>query len=47
MMKNKIHYEGLTFDDILLIPAKSNILPKEAVLKSFLTREIELNIPFL
>ncbi|MBU1677281.1 MAG: IMP dehydrogenase [Bacteroidetes bacterium] len=46
-MKNKIHYEGLTFDDILLIPAKSNILPKEAVLKSFLTREIELNIPFL
>ncbi len=46
-MENKINFEGLTFDDILLLPAKSEVLPRDAVLKSFLTREIELNIPFL
>lgn len=47
-MKNgKIIYDGITFDDILLIPAKSNVLPKETELNAYLTREIKLNIPFL
>lgn len=47
-MKNgKIIYEGITFDDILLVPAKSNVLPKETDITAFLTREIKLNIPFL
>ncbi|MBI1938791.1 MAG: IMP dehydrogenase [Ignavibacteriales bacterium] len=47
-MKNKkIDFEGLTFDDILLVPAKSSVLPRETDLTSFLTREIKLNVPFL
>src|SRR3989339_141258 len=47
MKKSKIEYEGLTFDDILLVPAKSTVLPRDTDLKSYLTREIRLNIPFL
>ena len=47
MKNDKILYDGITFDDILLVPAKSNILPKETELSAFLTREIKLNIPFL
>jgi len=46
-MKNKIIYEGLTFDDLLLVPAKSQVLPRETDISSYLTREIKLNIPFL
>ncbi len=44
MLKDKIEYEGLTFDDILLIPERSAILPREAELQTFLTPEIKLNI---
>ena len=47
MKNDKILYEGITFDDILLLPAKSDILPKETELTAYLTREIKLNIPFL
>lgn len=47
MDKDKIVFEGLTFDDILLIPAKSSVLPREVEITSFLTPEIKLNIPFL
>jgi IMP dehydrogenase len=47
MKNDKIMYDGITFDDILLIPAKSNVLPKETILTSYLTREIKLNIPFI
>lgn len=47
-MKNfKIGFEGLTFDDILLVPARSKVLPREVTISSKLTREITLNIPFL
>lgn len=38
---------GLTFDDVLLVPGYSNILPKDTVLKSNLTRNIQLNIPLM
>jgi IMP dehydrogenase len=37
--------EGLTFDDVLLVPADSEVLPSEVDLRSWLTREIALNIP--
>ncbi len=47
MLKDKIEYEGLTFDDILLIPERSAILPREAELQTFLTPEIKLNIPLV
>jgi len=37
--------EGLTFDDILLVPARSEVLPTEAETKTWFTRKIALNIP--
>lgn len=39
--------EGLTFDDVLLVPARSEILPAEADSRTRLTRKIPLNIPIL
>src|SRR3954453_17922226 len=38
---------GLTFDDVLLMPLESSVLPSQADTKTFLTREIPLNIPIL
>ncbi len=43
----RISQEALTFDDVLLVPAKSEILPNEAVLGTRLTRNIDLNIPLI
>ena len=43
----RIIQEALTFDDVLLIPAHSTLLPREADLKTRLTRGIDLNIPLL
>ncbi|MDH5183077.1 MAG: IMP dehydrogenase [Gammaproteobacteria bacterium] len=43
----RIVQEALTFDDVLLVPAHSNVLPKDVSLKTKLTREIELNIPLV
>ncbi len=43
----KIVNKGLTFDDVLLIPQESKVLPKDVSLKTFLTKNIELNIPIL
>lgn len=39
--------EGLTFDDVLLIPAKSEVLPKDTDTSTMLTKKIKLNIPLL
>ncbi len=38
---------GLTFDDVLLLPAKSHILPREADVSTYLTKNIEINIPLV
>jgi IMP dehydrogenase len=43
----KIIHEGLTFDDVLLIPAYSEILPREVDIRSTLTQKILLNVPIL
>ena len=43
----RITEEALTFDDVLLTPAYSQVLPREVRLNTRLTREIELNIPLL
>lgn len=43
----RIVQEGLTFDDVLLLPAHSTVLPKDVDLKTSLTRTISLNIPLL
>ena len=39
--------QALTFDDVLLLPARSDILPRDADLKTRLTRNIDLNIPLV
>lgn len=39
--------EALTFDDVLLVPAKSNVLPRDVDISTKLTTEIRLNIPFV
>ncbi|MFH1424853.1 MAG: IMP dehydrogenase [archaeon] len=38
---------GLSFDDVLLVPSKSDVLPNEVELKTRLTKDIELNIPLM
>ena len=44
---DKIVMDGLTFDDVLLVPAYSEVLPKTVELKTKFSRNIELNIPFV
>ena len=44
---NKIIKEGLTFDDVLLIPARSSVLPKDVDLTTRLTNKIILNAPIM
>ncbi|MBO5215272.1 MAG: IMP dehydrogenase [Clostridia bacterium] len=44
---NKIVKEGLTFDDVLLIPGESHTLPKDVDLSTRLSKDIKLNIPLL
>jgi len=43
----RITEEALTFDDVLLLPAHSTVLPQNASLKTRVTRDIELNIPLV
>nr|MBP7473082.1 IMP dehydrogenase [Prevotella sp.] len=44
---DKIVMDGLTYDDVLLIPAYSEVLPKEVQLKTKFSRHIDLNVPFV
>ena len=44
---DKIVMDGLTFDDVLLIPAYSEVLPKTVDLKTSFSRNIRLNVPFV
>jgi IMP dehydrogenase len=44
---SKFFGEGLTFDDVLLLPAFSKVLPREVNIQTRLTREINLNLPIL
>ena len=43
----KILHDGITFDDVLLIPARSDFVPADADTHTRLTRKIELNIPLI
>src|SRR5690606_29376194 len=45
--ESKIVGEGLTYDDVLLIPAYSEVLPREVNIQSKFTRNITLNIPII
>ena len=44
---DKVVMDGLTFDDVLLIPSYSEVLPKTVELKTMFSRHIELNVPFV
>jgi IMP dehydrogenase len=46
-LSDKIINEGLTFDDVLLVPAYSEVLPREVELKSYFSRSILLNSPIV
>jgi len=46
-MNHDVITEGLTFDDVLLEPARSEVLPSEADTRTQLTREIGLNVPIV
>jgi IMP dehydrogenase len=47
VIQNRIQKEGLTFDDVLLIPQESDVLPNEVDLSTRLTSKIKLNIPIM
>lgn len=47
MFPDKFAKIGLTFDDVLLVPAASNILPKDVETSTYLTKNIRLNIPLM
>jgi IMP dehydrogenase len=47
MDKNKIIAEGITFDDVLLIPARSDLVPSQADTRTRLTNNITINIPLI
>lgn len=46
-MDNKFSKEGLTFDDVLLVPQASDCTPNEVEISTYLTKDIKLNIPFM
>ena len=46
-LEDKIVMDGLTFDDVLLIPAYSEVLPKTVSLQTRFSRRIDLNVPFV
>ena len=45
--EQKFYKEGLTFDDVLLIPAESDVLPKDVDVSTQLTKNIKLNMPIM
>lgn len=45
--KDKVIKEALTFDDVLLVPQYSEVLPKDVDVSTYLTRTIKLNIPLM
>ena len=44
---NKIENEGLTFDDVLMLPAYSEVLPREVSLASYFSKNIKVNTPIV
>lgn len=46
-IEQRVQQEGLTFDDVLLVPAYSEVLPREVNVKSKFSRNISLNIPIV
>jgi len=46
-MENRVVYQGITFDDVLLEPAYSDVLPRDVDVRTQLTRHIRINIPII
>ena len=46
-MKDKLVGDGITFDDVLLVPAESDVVPSEVLTNTRVTREIEINLPIV
>jgi len=46
-LSNKIIGEGLTYDDVLMVPAYSEVLPREVNISSYFTKKIKLNTPIV
>ena len=44
---DQVIFEGLTFDDVLLIPARSEVIPRDVVTNTMFSRDISLNIPIV
>lgn len=47
LLDGRIAYQGITFDDILLEPGFSDVLPRDVEVRTMLTRRIPLNIPII
>ena len=47
ILEQKIRHEGLTYDDVLLVPARSSVMPRNVSIATRLTRRIMLNMPLL
>ena len=47
MNSNKFYGQGLTYDDVLLVPAYSDVLPREVSIKTRFSRNISLNVPIV
>jgi IMP dehydrogenase len=46
-MQDRIAYQGITFDDVLLEPGYSEVVPREVDVRTFVTRNVRMNIPIL
>src|SRR6266480_4158198 len=46
-MQDRIAYQGITFDDVLLQPAYSDVLPRDVDVRTQLSRNVRINIPIL
>src|SRR5947209_17625735 len=46
-LQDRIAYQGITFDDVLLEPGYSEVLPRDVDVRTMLTRNIRLNIPIV
>ena len=47
ILSEKIVCEGITFDDVLLVPAYSEVIPNQVDLTTYLTKKVKLNIPMM
>ena len=47
IVSKKVKREGLTYDDVLLVPGRSSVMPREVKINTNVTRQIKLNIPLL